>query len=49
MISVMVPPGVILKALLEVNPATKTLSDESVVIPLGSLSVFPLPSPAASK
>jgi len=42
MISVMVPPGVISKALLELSPVTKTLPDESVATPPVPSSI-PLP------
>jgi len=49
MISVMTPPGVILKALLEGEaPVTKTLPDESVATPFVASSVFPSPSPVPS-
>jgi len=43
-----VPPGVILKTLTVPCAVTKTLPDESVVTPSGTVSVFPLPSPVVS-
>ena len=46
-ISVMIPPGVILKALFDKAPATKTLPDESTAISPGRLSAL-LPSPVLS-
>jgi len=47
MISVMVPPGVILKTLRVPCPATKTLPDESVATAIALKSVL-LPSPVPS-
>jgi len=40
--------GVILKTLLEFNPATKTLPNESVATSGGKVSAFPNPSPVLS-
>jgi len=42
------PPGVILKALSEPNPVTKTIPAKSVATPIGLLSVLLPPSPALS-
>ena len=48
MISVISPPGVILKALSLNDPVTYTLPAASTAMPTGLLSELPAPSPDAS-